>query len=350
MSKIAGILMGFFILWSTLMICPSVPVDIWFSFECTVMGVLGFLVVVWKMPKYMWIFIAPWIIAAMLSGLNWRGSYSEHELTVLAGLTLLMIFVSQCKTKWILRAMLISTTIHIGYSYCIFDWAYQYGSCYNWGLWRNSLRYASWLYAGIVCALAMLETEKKRLWKIFARAIIAVALWQIISCTAVALTGIAVLTVLIYIGYKTDKMYTIIAFVTLGVAFAVFFLLSHNSYSHFHPRIILARHTLKLSFDGWNTLIGHGIGAYQLNVACHPHNQLLDILYNQGIIGVFVALIFFASVIMLSLGSGPVVVIGIIGLAISTCTNSMRYPDVAFCFTLLCGLGLSQIGQLDNAR
>jgi hypothetical protein len=140
---ISGAIMAAFIVGTEIILPTRMDVARCFTMECFILGLLGLVFVAYEMPRYMWALGLPLILAVVLASFNWHGAYTINELSTIAGLTMLMLFVSQCSPKWVLRALAATVLIQIAYTYIGLPWREFYAECYQWGLWRNILRYAT---------------------------------------------------------------------------------------------------------------------------------------------------------------------------------------------------------------
>lgn len=104
--------------------------------------------------------------------------------------------------------------------------------------------------------------------------------------------------------------------------------------------------------DIWNTamnkitespIFGHGAGWWKLSSGgCgHPHCSLLNLTVDYGLLGsVFAAWLFGVALLF---GTSLPVSAGLLGLGLSTLTNSMRYPEVWLMISVLAGFSLKEM-------
>jgi hypothetical protein len=355
-QKVYGITTALFIVLSQLFLLNGFDVARVFNNECMLFGICGLALVLWKVNPAMLFMLLPFCFACIIAPLHWVSGYTAIRLAEILGYTGIMIFVAHSEPKWIFRALIGFVFIQIFYTYFQPNWSMQFPKIlnpdnpffinrelYSWGLFRNQNKFSLVMYSCFVIGLVTIPKEKA-FWKMFAiLGTIAAFVYSIIPFSN-AVVPITILTLSFWLLYKVNWKIACIPIAILVFGVIIFKL---HGFEYDIYRIANIKLCLAHAFDGVDSFfIGHGIGSFKLLIADgHPHNELLNILFEQGILGVIVWLVFLSGVLVLSLYN-PLFTVGIALFFAATLTNSLRYTDVWFMFSILCGLGIYDCNKM----
>ena len=276
----------------------------------------------------------------------WVPGYTIYALSLWLSVMLLAVFVAKCDPEYVSWAFLLIVVVQFFSNYWkLVPWAHDYGDNYQYGTVRHTIRYTTLLYVGVIGCLELVV--KKDRFKIAMGSIMgAVSLYTIFtirptSHTIVAITCLTFVVLAIRYSKMIVVPYMVIcAVVVVYVYFKGDMILDHARNGWWSGTLSECFATIK------SMVVGRGFYSFPLThgessfcTPWHPHNELINVLYDVGITGT-IAILGFVGWITYRLRNSFVRMVGFLGVSGSMLTNSVRYPDMAFIWAFFIGSAL----------
>lgn len=316
----------------------------------TMTAMLGIAVFMWCVVKNKQYFVLsllclPVFYAILRSAFNFVPGYTAFEIAKIVGFIGIILLTSMSNKKIVYRSILLMAVLHLLVTYFVrFDWELTtQNKRFIFGVTRSYIRYSTIIYAGLLAAYYCFKNDNKT-WKIFSAIFIPIGLVSIFHAYSNTLLTITVLTIIILIAINGKGN---IAFVLLCLSIAVALFFTDKGFSLDGDRLSMWKAaTLKPCSSIKTILFGYGVGFWPLLSgsmgllnAGHPHSELLNIFFDQGLIGIFVWVSFLAIILVLK-ETDYISKIGVLMIVISTLTNSARYPYIFILIAVFCGLSI----------
>jgi hypothetical protein len=293
-----------------------------------------------------------------LSALNWVGGYSIYSIAFFAAVLILPLFLRECKLELLIYAVLAA---------CIFQffagemklipWTNDFGGQYSFGSVRHAIRYSTYMLAGVVVS-AIAMTFKKYRKDRFMVSLCAIATFlsvlQIFNINYASQTVQTLFFVFLIVSafMYTQSFFFFPMLFVIAVTATFTYLANPSLFAVDLPRFTWWAKAFELSFENVGAVMfGHGVEAWRLICATfqfppHPHNEIIHILYEFGIVGVFAALFGVISVFVEMVKKNILAGFGFAVIVASFLTNSGRYPDMAILASIFAGIGLNKCESL----
>ena len=341
MSRFLGITLATFIVLVQVVLVPGSDLHVVTNSSCAIFGTLAFLAIGWRMRGFFWIVFVPFLAALSTYAFYRVPGYSEYRLAEMFGWTCFLIVCAHAEKKWIIRALAASVLIQIAWKLCgVPGWAMALPDVYTWGTWRNNLRFSSWILAGIVCGLKMVESEHESQGLFCFGLVCALAgtaaVWFAHGHTAIIVCA-AVWVVWTWRWFNKQTAFILLA---IGIVFVLFsgLIAEFPTGGGMCGRGGMWLTVIKSVLSWPAAMVGHGYGSYFLQIGCHPHCEAMNVLYEQGAGGLILCAV--AGCVLLLAVTDFTLGMGALAILACAMTNSLRYPPVALAFCLLAGMAL----------
>lgn len=290
-------------------------------------------------PLYM-VLIFPIFIYIILGLRSYVSGYTMFLIAKFVGFMAIAYIASRCERKYIFISLIATIPIQAIINYSnIIPWKMEYDGI-NWGSFRNAIRFSTVIYSGLISCVWGWNYYKGVLQRALIGTIAAIGLYMLYFAHSHTIWAILFITAMVlFYNRKYSYIWVCIAIIALLIICSTG--LDHNVFS----RVGLWKSVLLESVKNEGVfLTGHGIGSWVLLCGeigftnCgHPHNQLLSILFETGLTGVFVSAFSIGGIMFLGL-TGRISIAGFIGVTLSTLSNSIEYPSVWLMWSLFAGI------------
>jgi hypothetical protein len=293
-----------------------------------------------------------WIFAAIFSHsiLFYSPGYTGAMISLLFGLFGILLLVSNLSHKQLLGVMAtIALTVPVQYALAKYglEWAgmtwaeSRYKYLGGWGTFRHAVQYSFWTVGGTIIAFALGSMTKNAWLKVLAyscAAVGCVGIHYAHSHAAIATLSVAASIVAVVRYGRTGSI--------LPVALALYYAFSSNvdksGFSLDTGRVEMwAGAWAQITSSFGSFLFGNGYMNWFVRVSsAHPHNEMLMVIYEFGILGAFAFL--YAALIPVFFGRRNLwLCMGIVALATFSMSWSIRYPNHLLMVAVLYGMCLN---------
>lgn len=329
---------------------PFDPMDI----SCAITAIVGIVAFGIYLIRYIdecysffAVIVFPILVILLFQIGRWIPGYTDFEIAKIIGFLGLILIVYNSNTKWVYRTLLLVGAYHILVAYSVsFDWGVDGSATTSnliWGIPRSHIIYGTIVYAGMMAAYKLFMQDNP-VWKWASAAYLVAGVLTIFHLYSNAAIGIMVLSPVILLALNGYR-YTALLLFLAGICAAM--TLDQHGFTVNSQRMIWWNCVIKESVSSIQIFLsGHGAGSWPLysglygeNFPGHPHNEVLNILFDYGFIGllyflsVFILILFFSKI-------DPVRGIALLMIVISTGINSARYPFILFLIAVYAGLCL----------
>lgn len=259
--------------------------------------------------------------------------YSFFHLPYYVGLVGVVLWASNCKEKHVAYVLVGIAAIQVVANYGFkVPWSLSFSADeYIFGTVRHHLRYGAILMVGAIAAGSVVAASKNPISSVL---------------FLIAMVAFSALTIksgargpsfaLIFVGCACSYLiFGARGFVPVAILAAVGCALLYNVSGLSGREEIWTSAIQAIMESKFLALFGHGVDSWTTTVSNrHPHNEILHIVYEYGIVGMA---IFAACLGILVFGSKGWPRVGLIALSLTFLTNSGRYPVIFLCWGILAG-------------
>lgn len=277
--------------------------------------------------------------------------YTMFELARILGFCGLVLLVSTCKPKAV-YILLMASGLWAMLSAYGFEMSYEVAKKnWSWGFMRSHIIFGTVVYGGIVGAYKMITTtEGVSKWA--GLIYMCLGTFAIFHSGSDMIMGIMVLSIC-YGLYEYKQKRLALVILALAVVAAVYFRPAGSFGLRDCRTESWGAVCQGILSSPLGAIFGNGLGAWQLHAGVlgvpnlgHPHNELLQIIFEQGIVGALLWVCF--AFVVLQVSEDKAIRVALILLTFSTLTNSARYPWVMLPLACVYGLAFRYSAELDH--